>query len=124
MPGNLNRQERGKLGEKLARKLLQKKGYHIRETNFRCRTGEIDIVAQKEDCLVFVEVRTKSSRDFGTPEESITEGKKERLVASALHYVDSHHDLPSSWRIDVVAIEMDDKGKSKRTELIENAITL
>ena len=124
MPGNLNRQERGKLGQKLAGKLLQKKGYHIRETNFRCRTGEIDIVAQKEDCLVFVEVRTKSSRDFGTPEESITEGKKERLVASALHYVDSHHDLPSSWRIDVVAIEMDDKGKSKRTELIENAITL
>ena len=124
MPGNLNRQETGKLGEKLARKLLQKKGYHILETNFRCRAGEIDIVAQKEDCLVFVEVRTKSSGDFGTPEESITAGKKERLVASALHYIDSHHDLPPSWRIDVVAIEMDNKGKSKRTELIENAVTL
>jgi len=124
MPGNLNRQETGKLGEKLARKLLQKKGYHILETNFRCRAGEIDIVAQKEDCLVFVEVRTKSSRDFCTPEESITESKKERLITSALHYIDSHHDLPSSWRIDVVAIEVDDKGKSKRTELIENAITL
>ncbi len=60
--------------------------------------------------------------DFGTPEESITGAKKERLIASALTYFDNHHNLPSSWRIDVVAIEVDGKGKTKRIELIENAI--
>jgi putative endonuclease len=120
----MNRQEIGKLGEKLAQKFLKKRGYHIYETNFHCRVGEIDIVAKKRDYLVFVEVRTKSNLNFGPPEESITEGKKKRLVSSALHYINTHHDLPSLWRIDVVAVEIDAKGKSKRIELIENAIML
>ena len=118
----MNRQEVGKLGEKLARKFLKKRGYHIRETNFHCREGEIDIIARQGDYLVFIEVRTKSNLDFGTPEESITRAKKEKLVASALAYINTHRDLPSLWRIDVVAIEVDDKGKTKRIELIENAI--
>jgi len=118
----MNRQETGKLGEQAAQKFLKKRGYRIRETGFRCRYGEIDIVAQHKDCLVFVEVRTRSGLDFGTPEESITHAKKERLVASAWTYVSSHNNLPAQWRIDVVAIELDDKGKPKRIEAIENAI--
>ena len=119
----MNRQEVGKLGEKLARKFLKKKGYHIRETNFHCRAGEIDIIARQKDYLIFVEVRTKSNLDFGTPEESITSAKKEKLIASALTYINTHQKLPSSWRIDVVAVELDQKGKTKRIELIENAIS-
>jgi len=118
----MNRQELGKLGEKLAKKFLKKRGYHIRETNFRCRRGEIDIVARKKNYLVFVEVRTKSNLDFGTPEESITQSKKEKLITSALTYINTHKNLPSLWRIDVVAIEVDDKGKTKRIDLIENAV--
>jgi putative endonuclease len=118
----MDRQKIGKLGEEAARKFLKKRGYRIRETGFRCHHGEIDIVAQQKDCLVFVEVRTKCSLDFGTPEESITHAKKEKLVASALTYTTTHQNLPSLWRIDVVAIELDDKGKTKRIELIENAI--
>jgi len=118
----MDRQEVGKLGEKAARKFLKKRGYRVRETGFRCRHGEIDIIAQKKDYLVFVEVRTKSSLDFGTPEESITQAKKERLIASALTYTTTHQKLPSLWRIDFVAVELDDKGKTKRIELIENAV--
>jgi len=118
----MNRQEVGKLGEKAAQKFLKKRGYRIRETGFRCPRGEIDIIAQRKDYLVFVEVRTKSNLDFGTPEESITAAKKKKLVALALTYTSTHQDLPSLWRIDVVAIELDDKGKPKRIELIENAI--
>ena len=118
----MDRQEVGKLGEKAAQKFLRKRGYRIRETGFRCRRGEIDIIAQQKDCLVFVEVRTKSNLDFGTPEESITQAKKERLIDSALTYTTTHQDLPPLWRIDVVAIELDDKGKARRIELIENAI--
>jgi len=118
----MDRQEVGKLGEKTAQKFLKKRGYRIRETGFRCPRGEIDIIAQRKDYLVFVEVRTKSNLDFGTPEESITQAKKKKLVALALTYTSTHQNLPSLWRIDVVAIELDDKGKPKRIELIENAI--
>jgi putative endonuclease len=118
----MDRQQVGKLGEEAARKFLRKQGYRTRETGFRCRHGEIDIVAQKKDYLVFVEVRTKSNLDFGTPEESITQAKKEKLIASALTYTTAHQNLPPLWRIDVVAIELDDKGKTRRIELIENAI--
>ena len=118
----MDRQEVGRLGEKLAQRFLKRRGYRVRETNFHCRGGEIDVVAQQRDCLVFIEVRTKSSLDFGTPEESITRAKKEKLIASALTYIDTHQNLPPSWRIDVVAIEIDYKGKAKRIEIIENAI--
>ncbi len=118
----MDRQEVGRLGEKAAQKFLKKRGYRIRETGFRCRHGEIDIIAERKDCLVFVEVRTKSNLDFGTPEESITQAKKGRLIASALSYSTSHRNLPTLWRIDVVAVELDDKGNAKRIELIENAV--
>ena len=118
----MDRQEVGKLGEKAAQKFLKKRGYRIRETGFRCRRGEIDIIAQRKGCLVFVEVRTKSNLEFGTPEESITQTKKERIIASALTYTTTHQDIPSLWRIDVIAIELDERGKAKRIELIENAI--
>jgi putative endonuclease len=118
----MDRQQVGKLGEKEAQKFLKKRGFRIRETGFRCHHGEIDIVAQKKDYLVFVEVRTKSNLEFGTPEESITQAKKERLIASALTYTTTHEKLPSLWRIDIVAIELDEKGKTTRIEHIENAV--
>jgi len=118
----MDRQEVGKLGEKEAQKFLKKRGYRIRATGFRCHHGEIDIIAQQKDCLVFVEVRTKRSLDFGTPEESITQAKKKKLITLALTYTSTHQNLPPLWRIDVVAIELDDKGQPKRIELIENAI--
>jgi len=118
----MNRQEVGKLGEKAGQRFLKKRGYRIRETGFRCHHGEIDIIAQQKDWLVFVEVRAKISLDFGTPEESLTQSKKRRLIATALTYTNTHRDLPSLWRIDVIAIELDDKGRIRRIEHIENAI--
>ena len=118
----MDHQEVGKLGEKAAQKFLKKRGYRIRETGFRCHHGEIDIIARQKDCLVFVEVRTKSNLEFGTPEESITQAKKERLIASALTYTATHQNLPPLWRIDVIAIELDDRGKVERIAIIENAI--
>ncbi len=119
----MKRRELGAIGEKLAKDFLKKKGYRIIETNFRCREGEIDIIARKKDYLVFVEVRAKTSAVFGSPEESVTSAKKERLIASALVYLNSHQDLPSLWRIDFVAVELDQNGKATRIELIENAIS-
>ncbi|TRZ48886.1 MAG: YraN family protein [Dehalococcoidia bacterium] len=118
----MKRRDTGILGEKLARDFIKKRGYHILETNYRCPEGEIDIVAKHKDCLVFVEVRTKTSLEFGSPEESITPTKQARMRATAAHYRQTHNDLPPQWRIDVVAIELDQKSKLSRIELIENAV--
>jgi putative endonuclease len=118
----MKRRDTGILGEKLARNFLKERGYHIWETNYRCPEGEIDIIAQHKDCLVFVEVRTKRSLEFGSPEESITLTKRERLRTVAAHYQQTHSNLPQLWRIDVVAIELDRKGEPSRIELIENAV--
>ena len=118
----MKRKDTGILGEKLAADFLEKRGYQIIETNYRCPEGEIDIVARHGDFLVFVEVRTKRSLEFGRPEESITPAKKERLRAVASRYQQAHDNLPQSWRIDVVAVELNQKGKPSRIELIENAV--
>jgi len=118
----MKRREVGILGEKLAGDFLKKRGYHIWETNYRCPEGEIDIIARHRDSLVFIEVRTKRSREFGSPEESITPAKMERLRTVAARYRQTHDNLPSSWRIDVVAVELDQEGKISRIELIENAV--
>jgi putative endonuclease len=119
---NMKRRDVGILGEKLARDFLGKNGYEILETNYRCPGGEIDIVARHEDTLVFVEVRTKTSRQFGSPEESITQAKMEKLRALAAHYWQTHDNLPQSWRIDVIAIQLNRNEQVSRIELIENAI--
>ena len=119
----MRRRDTGILGEKLAKDFLKKQGYRILETNYRCAEGEIDIIAKHRDSLVFIEVRTKTSQDFGSPEESITQTKKERLKTVAARFRQTHDNLPPSWRIDVVAVELDQKGKLSRIELIENAVS-
>jgi putative endonuclease len=118
----VKRREIGILGEKLARDFLKKKRYNILETNFRCQYGEIDIIARKKDYLVFIEVRTKTSNDFGSPEESVTHLKKEKLVASALSYLSDQKAKSVLWRIDFVAVELDQKSKPVRIELFDNVI--
>jgi putative endonuclease len=117
------RKELGDWGERLAADYLRRQGYVIRETNFRCPLGEIDIVAEKGEHLVFVEVRTRRGRNFGTPEESVTSVKAERLIDLAHTYLQSHDNLPPFWRIDFVAVELTPAGKILRLELIENAVS-
>ncbi|MDD4859253.1 MAG: YraN family protein [Dehalococcoidales bacterium] len=118
----MKRREAGILGEKLAQEFLRQKGYQIIETNYRCRDGEIDIVARQGEVLVFIEVRSKQSDKFGSPEESVTPAKRAKLRLMADHYLQNHVDLPDSWRIDVVAIEFDNKKTVKRIDIIENAV--
>jgi len=118
----MTKSETGKRGEILACEFLGKNGYEIVEKNYRCPEGEIDIVARQRDTLVFIEVRTKTSRTYGTPEESITPVKAARLKTLAARYGQDHRDLPETWRIDVVAIEMNRNGRASRIEIIENAV--
>lgn len=119
----MDSREIGAFGEEIATRYLTRLGYVIRERNFRSREGEIDIIAEKDDFLVFIEVRTRRSLSFGSPEESITAKKKDRLIALTQAYMEGREDLPSCWRIDVVALELGPGGEVSRLELIENAVT-
>jgi len=117
----MKRKETGTIGENIAADYLEKRGYRIRERNFRTREDEIDIIAEKDGTLVFVEVRAKTGRAFGSTEESITERKKKHLIALAEAYLSDCGEQPTSCRIDIVAIDLNAKGELLRLNLIENA---
>jgi putative endonuclease len=112
----------GRWGEDLVARKLAADGYEIVARNWRCEVGEIDLVAQDGDDLAIVEVRTRRGKALGTPEESITPKKQARLVALAEAYVQAT-DWPGNWRIDVVAVEMDRRGRLLRVDHYENAVT-
>ena len=112
----------GKMGEELAARQLVAAGYEIVARNWRCQEGELDLVAQQGECLVVVEVRTRRGKALGTPEESVTPAKQARLIALAEAYVQAV-DWPGDWRIDVVAVELDQSGRLLRVDQYENAVT-
>ena len=112
----------GNRGETLAAQKLQSLGYTIHERNWRCAVGELDIVAEKDDMLIFVEVRTRRGDRFGTPEESITPAKRAKLIEVAWTYLDEHDAEDRNWRIDVVAVEVGSRGEVVRIDVLENAI--
>jgi putative endonuclease len=112
----------GRRGEALAAQALAARGHEIVARNWRCEYGELDLVTQDGECLVLVEVRTRRGRALGTPEDSITAAKQARLVLLAEAYV-YEHDWRGAWRIDVVAVEMDRRGRLLRVDHYENAVT-
>lgn len=116
----------GTRGEKIAGLHLQAQGYEILATNFRCQWGEVDIVARDGACLVFVEVRTRrNTTSFGTPEESLSKKKRDRLVATAETYIQDCCDSPpEGWRIDLVTVRLDRLTNTSRLNQIENAVEL
>jgi len=118
---NPGRRHLGAFGERVAAAHLEAKGYRIRARNFRCREGEIDIVAEDGDCLVFVEVRTRRGDAFGTPAESVTVAKERRLLTVARAYLQEHIDVPPNQRIDVVGVELS-RGRLLAVQHIEGAI--
>jgi putative endonuclease len=102
----------GKLGESHAEKFLISRNYLIIANNFHCRFGEIDIVAidlgQPRHELVFIEVKTRTSELFGTPEESISYQKLSKIFKTAIHFLNSStKNLPRIWRIDAIAVKLD-----------------
>lgn len=110
----------GDWGEHYARQFLEGRGYSILESNFRSQYGEIDLVAQEGECLVFVEVKSRRTGAFGRPEESVTEAKQQKLVQAALEYLQEKELEESDWRIDVVGIEAG--GPRPRVRLVRNAV--
>lgn len=126
------RQLLGRWGEDQAAEYLVEHGYSILERNVRTRYGEIDLVAQLPEGIllsseshqvtVFVEVKTRSNQTFGLPEESVTARKREHMIAAAQSYLQAHPELGDAWRIDVIAIQRLQPGKSPSIYHFENAI--
>jgi putative endonuclease len=100
--------ELGKLGEELAVKFLRKEGYEILETNWTFQKAEIDIIAQKENILAVVEVKTRSSLEFGLPQDFVKPMKIQLLVKAINEYVVSK-DLDFEVRFDIIAVHKEDK---------------
>ena len=94
----------GDRAEALAAQHLERIGYRILARNYRVRGGELDLVAQKEGVLCFVEVRSKTSARHGAPAETIDRGKRERIARAAEHYLATRGMPGGSCRFDVVAI--------------------
>ena len=112
----------GKRGEELAARHLTEHGYRILERNWRWGQGEIDLVAEKDGEVVFVEVKARRSHAFGAPEEAVTHAKRRKLVQTAYAYLSQASREEASWRIDVVALDLDAQGEVTRLEHIVSAI--
>ena len=100
----ITRQTTGKTSESLAADFLRQQGFVVRSTNYRAgRYGEIDLVCQDKDTLVFVEVRSRRTSSGGLPEESLSFGKKNRLLRAINHYLQKcPADIP--YRVDVITV--------------------
>ncbi len=117
------RQQVGQRGEQAARDYLEQEGYSIIETNYRCKLGEIDIIAQDGEMIVIVEVRTKTGLTFGRPEESINREKARKLHRLALQYIQSNYHREVSSRIDLVAVMIEkSSGLVKDIKHIKNIL--
>lgn len=115
--------EFGRWGEAVARQHLESRGYRHLESNWRVAKGEIDLIFQDGDTLVFVEVKTRRDQRFGLPEESLTRLKQDRLIDLAWMYLQSLDRLDAPWRIDVIAIEGTPTHGPSRLAHYENAVT-
>jgi len=104
-------QQLGRKGENLAAAYLQRRGYRILARNIRTPYGEIDLIAQKGEQYIFVEVKTRTNARFGLPEEAITPRKWQHMVEAAEYWLTENTTSPPLWQIDVLAIFMPPKGK-------------
>jgi putative endonuclease len=122
-PVQAARQGLGRTGERLAADALMNKGYRILERNFRCRHGEIDLVAEDEHDLIFVEVKARRGTSYGLPEDALTFFKRRKLLELASYYLDLHTCPDRSWRIDVVAVQFSSGGKLEEIRIYQHAVT-
>jgi len=116
------KKELGKRGEDLALRFLKRNGYKIIERNYVCKMGEMDIIAQEKDTLVFVEVKTRTSMDFGPPQLAVNPTKQMQLSKVALNFLKEKKREDVKARFDVVAIVLRPTGEE--IELIRDAFDL
>lgn len=112
----------GTWGEALVANYLREKGVELVAHSYRCRYGEIDLIAKDGDCLCFVEVKTRTNTMMGLPREYVTPSKQAKLKKTALYYLASN-DLDCPARFDVAEVYADGQGSAAgaRIEYLEDA---
>lgn len=112
----------GMAGEGLARRHMESQGYNILDGSVRFTSGEIDLVAEHGEAIVFVEVRTRRGTRVGSPEEFITLRKRSKMTSTAQEDLQVHESEERDWRIDVVVVEIGHDGRLRRIDIVENAV--
>ena len=110
----------GTWGEAKVAAYLRRRGYELLAHSYRCRFGEIDLIARKGRTVCFVEVKLRSGTDFGLPREAVTPQKQEKLRKTALMYL-SQHQLDCPARFDVAEVYTGEEGGEARIDYLENA---
>lgn len=100
----MNKRKFGKVGEKIAQDYLKNNGYEIIETNFYTKKGEIDIISQKDNCLVFVEIKTRHNLEYGTPAMAVNFTKKMHIKNSTKIYIHMNKLYGCNVRFDVIEV--------------------
>lgn len=116
----MSKSEVGKLGEEIAKEYLIRKDHKIIVQNYRFGHGEIDLITESGDTLVFVEVKTRQNLNFGEPELAVTPGKQKQLKKIGNAYLYQNEITQKECRFDVIAILLE-KGKEPRITHYENA---
>jgi len=109
----------GKLSESIAREYLEDKGYNIIKQNYKTKYSEIDLIAEKDKELVFIEVRSKTGENFGTPEDTLNKRKLRKVRMNAMAYV-NRKNWKGPYRIDAICIVLNQDNSVKRLDHYEN----
>ncbi len=112
----------GDQGEKYAASYLKRRGYRILERNYRTKRGEVDLVVQEGDTLVFVEVKTRRNAEYGSPQVAVNSQKQKQISHAAISYLQSHRCFDKPCRFDVIGIIWSDT--DVKIEHIQNAFEL
>lgn len=115
-------QQLGDRGETLAAQHLRERGYTIEAMNWYCTQGEIDIIARRDNILVFIEVKTRRASTTESAFASINARKQEKLIAAVHHYLRDHPHENIIWRIDAIAIALPPNNQAPVIDHVEDAL--
>ena len=119
--GVVSRRQLGAIGEEAAVRALRRRGYRIRDRNVRCPMGELDLVAEDHGTLVFLEVKTRSTSDYGSPFEAISPFKQHRLQRLAVYYLATRRLMDRPCRFDAVSVSVDPSGRVLKIDQVTDA---
>ena len=117
------RQTRGRIGERAAADLLRERGFRLLDRNVRYTWGELDLVAEDGQTVVFVEVRARKGNNLGSPMESVTRAKQQRLVLAAQEYLQRNGLEQRLWRIDLIGVHLATGNRVASMEHLQNAVS-
>ena len=114
----------GNFGESFAVNFLRKNGYRILERNYKTKTAEIDIITQKGEYIIFIEVKTRQTENFGRPAEAVDRRKQQKIIAAAATYMQDHPGVNARFDVvEIIADRHNGKFLPREIEHIEEAFT-